>query len=151
MSFSPKFRGETATGAIDASRKTQTNFQNASGSTLVKSTPVAINTSSQLVFMDVSDEALVSAFVGLTSMDIPNSAIGSIIDNGRLENITTPYAVGDSLYVSKIGGLTNVKPDIGFDGFVAGDFVIFVGVVVKNEFNALLKDIKLFINIVGQL
>lgn len=148
VSFSPSFFNKQSQGSA---RQTITNFQNGSGSTLAKATPVSVNATSQLVAVNVSSVASVQALVGLTGISIPNSATGAVVDNGRLEDITTGFALGDSLYVSKAGGLTNAKPEIGVASFVEGDFVIFVGVVVKNEFNGSLKDLKLMISVVGQL
>jgi len=151
MSYSPYFLNRAATGSVKA---VGSNFQNASGSTLVKGIPAAINATSQLIAVDPSVEATVLGLVGLASVDIPNAASGGIQDSGRLEDVTTAvtgFAIGDPLWVSKTGGLTNLKPEIGVGGFTDGDFVIFVGVLVKNEFNVSLKDIKLMISIVGQL
>lgn len=151
MSYSPFFFNKEATGNVMGSRGTITNFQNASGSTLAKATLVSVNTNGQLVLVNVSNETTVQAIVGMTGMSIPNAAIGSVVDNGRLEDVTTSFAIGDPLYLGKTGLLINVKPEIGLAGFTDGDFVIFVGVVVKNEFNASLKDIKLMISVIGQL
>lgn len=148
MSYSPNFRGNQGKGS---SRQLSTNFQNASGGTLIQATPVSVNTSGQLIAMDVSSEAIVSAIVGVCGIDIPNSATGAVVDCGRLENVVLGFSVGDPIWVSKAGFLTNVKPNIGVGGFLAGDFVIFIGVIVKNEFNALQKDIQLMVSITGQL
>lgn len=148
MTYSPSFFNKESKGS---SRQTITNFQNGSGSGLAKGTPVAVNTSGQLVTVNVSSQTLVQAIVGLTAMNLPNSATGQVVDNGRLEDITTTFAIGDALYIGKNGLLTNVKPDYGVDGFAEGDFVIFVGVVVRNEFTPAFKDIKLMISVVGQL
>jgi hypothetical protein len=148
MGYSPLFRGSSAKAP---SRALQTNYPNASGSTLVKGTVVAVNSSSQIVSIDVSDEVVVQALVGVTAIDIPNSATGAIMSGGRLEEITQTFALGDAIYVGKNGVITNTKPSQGVGGFVAGDFVIFVGVVVKNEFDAAKKDIQLMFSLVGQL
>lgn len=148
MSFSPFFFNKNATGAV---RAITTNFQNASGSTLNKGTPVCVNTSGQIIGVNVASEASVLAIVGLTNVSIPNAAIGGVQDSGRLEDVSVAFTVGDPLWISKTGGLTNVKPENGIGGFTDGDFVIFVGVVVKNEFNPVLKDIKMMLSIVGQL
>lgn len=148
MSFSPFFFNKNATGAV---RAITTNFQNASGSTLTKGTPVCVNASSQLTNVNVSSEASVMALVGLTNVSIPNAATGGVQDSGRLEDVSVGFALGDPLWISKTGGLTNVKPEIGVGGFTDGDFVVFVGVVVRNEFNVSLKDIKMMLSIVGQL
>lgn len=149
MSFSPYWLNKNSTGA---SRATQGGFQNGSGSTLFMGVPVSVNTSSHILPLDVTSEASVQALVGLTGISIPNAATGSVVDNGRLENITTSFAVGDAVYAGKSIPLTNVKPDVGNgDGFAVGDFVVFIGVVVKNEFNPLLLDLKLMISVIGQL
>lgn len=151
MSYSPYFFNKNASGTVSGSRGTITNFQNGSGSTLAKATLVAVNASSQLVPVSVVSEATVLTIVGMTSMSIPNAAIGAVQDNGRLEDVASSFSIGDALYLGKDGLLTNLKPEIGVAGFVEGDFVIFVGVLVKNEFNVSLKDIKLMISVIGQL
>jgi len=152
MSYTPYFLNKDAAGNVQGSRTTSTNFQNGSGSTLAKATLVAVNTNSHLVPVSVTDESTVSSIVGMTSMSIPNGAIGSVVDNGRLENVSTLFSLGTALYLNKDGSLTDVKPDYGgISGWAAGDFIIFVGVVVQNEFNGSLKDIKLMISVIGQL
>lgn len=148
MTYSPSFFNKESKGSA---RQTITNFVNGSGSTLAKATPVSINASSQLVLVNVSSVASVQSLVGLTNVSIPNAANGSVVDNGRLEDITTSFVLGDSLYISKTGDLTSSKPEIGVASFVEGDFVIFVGVIVKNEFDALKQDLKLMLSVVGQL
>lgn len=148
MGYNPNFRGTQAKGS---SRQLSTNFQNASGSTLLKSAPVSVNASGQIIVPDVTSQTSIQALVGLAGMDIPNSANGAVVDNGRLEDITTSFAIGDAIYLSKAGGLTNLKPDYGVGGFGEGDFVVFIGVIVKNEFNGSLKDLKLMISVIGQL
>jgi hypothetical protein len=149
MSYSPYFLNAQSSGS---SKSTASNFINASGITLNKGTPVSVNTSGQITNINVSSESSVLAMVGLTNTDLPASANGGIQDNGRLENVTYPsFNIGDPLWVSKTGSLTNSKPEIGVDGFVDGDWVIFVGVFVKNEFMPTYRDIKLAIEIIGQL
>lgn len=149
MSYSPAFRGSNALGSA---RSAETGYQNGTGFTLTKSTPVSTNTSGQLVKVDVSSETLTQALVGLCSSDIPSAANGMVSNAGRLENISTSFSVGDPIWLGKTAGtLTNVKPDVGVGGFVTSDWVIFVGVITKNEFNGSLKDIQLMIQIVGQL
>jgi hypothetical protein len=134
-----------------SSRNLSTNYTNGSGSTILKGTPVATLSTGLVTTIDASDQASVDAFVGLYAQDTPNGASGLVIDSGRLENVTTSFNVGDPLYISKTGGLINVPPSIGVNGFVVGDEVVFVGVVVINEFNPSLKDIKVLIEKVGDL
>lgn len=148
MTYSPNFRGDAARGA---SRQLQTNYPSGSLTTINKGTPVSVNAFSQVVPTDVSDESSVGAIVGLAYANLPSAATGGIVNGGRLENLTTSFALGDPVYVAKGGGLTNNRPSVGVDSFVSGDFVIFLGVVVKNEFNPAQKDIQLMIEIVGQL
>lgn len=148
MAYSPVWFNKQSSGSA---RALDSNYQNASGSTLLKGTPVTINASGQLVLVDVSDEAAVKAMVGYAGLDLPNAASGSVIDAGRLENITTSFAVRDVVYIGKDGLLTNIEPDIGVNGFVAGDFVVLAGVIVKNEFNPAWKDLKIMTDTIGQL
>lgn len=148
MGYSPYWFSKNAAGA---SRGTASNFQNNTGVTINKATPVCINSSGNMVPLDISNESTVLAMVGLTNAAIPNAAMGGVQDGGRLEDVSVPFSVGDPLWVSKSGGLTNNKPSAGSNGYVSGDFVIFVGMVVKNEFTPSLKDIKLMISIIGQL
>lgn len=148
MTYSPNFRGNSARGS---SRQCQTNYQSGSGSTMSKGVPVSVNAFGQVTPTDVSDETSVEGIVGLLSADLPTAASGGVISDGRVEDVTTSFVYGDPVYVAKAGGLTNTRPSIGVGSFVTGDFVIFLGVVVQNEFNPAKKDIQLMISIVGQL
>lgn len=133
------------------SRVLSTGYQNGEIFTLLKSQPVCVNNTGHMVAIDPSIEALSLAIIGICSIDTPSAAYSQVMDIGRLEDITTSFSVGDPVFLGKDGFLTNIKPEIGVGSFVAGDFVIFIGVIVKNEFDVLKKDLKIFINIVGQL
>lgn len=148
MGYNPLLRGSAPK---ISSRQTTTGYTNASGGVIAQCTPVSINGSGQILPVDPSNEASVDAMVGLASVNIPNGANGPVTDCGRLENANISFPVGSPLYVSLSGFLQTDKPDIGVDGFASGNFVIFVGVVVKNEFNPANKDIKLMLTLVGQL
>lgn len=148
MGYSPFFLNQQSNGS---SKGTGSNFQSAHGSVMLKALPVSVNTNSQIVPVNVSNETSVQAIVGLTNANIPTGANGSVMDTGRLQNVTSSFAFGDALYIAKDGTLTNVKPEIGVGGFTDGDFVVFIGVLVRNEFNGSLKDIKLMISVIGQL
>lgn len=148
VTYSPNFRGSAARAA---SRQLQTNFQNGTVSTLAQNTVVSANASGQAIPLIPSDENLVKSLLGITGISIPSAASGAVINGGRLEEISGSFALNDPIYVALDGSLTNVKPDYGVGGFDVGDFVIFVGIVVKNEFNVSLKDIQLFLSVVGQL
>lgn len=148
MSYSPKFRGTLGQGS---SRQLATNYINGLGSILVKGTPVSTNTSGQMILVDVSDQVSVQRLVGVCAADTSSGASGQVVDGGRLEDVTTSYTVGTSLYIDKTGAISSVVPSVGVGSFTFGDFAIFVGVVVKNEFDPTKKDIKLMLSVIAQL
>lgn len=148
MTYSPNFRGNNSLGS---SRSTSTGYTNAGMIALNQASPLSIDTNGKVLLVDVSSDISVHRFVGLASKDIPGVATGEVVDSGRLENVVIGYAVGDALWVSKAGFLINQPPAAGVNGFVSGDHVIFVGVIVKNQFDISKKDIKLMIEKVGKL
>lgn len=148
IGYNPLVRG--AQSKI-SSRQITTGYTNASGGIIAQGTPVSVDSMGHIFPIDPSNETSVDALVGLTSVAVPNGANGPVTDCGRLENVTTGFSVGSPLYVSKSGTLQIIKPDYGVTGFTIGDFVIFVGVVVQNEFNPSNKDIKLMLTVIGQL
>lgn len=148
MSYSPSFRGSVARGSVKALQSTYTNN---TGSSIAKGNPVCSDASGELVLVNVSSDTSVSSIVGLTSELILNGGTGNVVDAGRLTDIVTSFSIGSALYISKTGTLTDSRPDIGIGGFLVGDYVVFVGVVVKNEDNPSLKDVKLLLSVVGQL
>ena len=138
--------------AAVASRKVARNYVNGSGSTLPMGAPISTLSSGLVTTVNVSSQASVDAFVGLYNQSTPSAASGLTIDAGLLENITGySFSVGDPIYVSKTGTLSNVIPSVGVGGFVSGDFVIFLGVIVQNEFNGLQQDLKILIVKPGSL
>lgn len=126
-------------------------IENNTGSTIIKGTPVRLNSFGDIATIDISAETEALAVVGITSEDIVDGASGTIITAGKVTDLTTTATFDDPMYVSKAGTLTNVKPDIGVSGFVAGDFVISMGVISKNETNPANKDLIVNIQVVGQL
>lgn len=147
MGYNPNFRGNQA----KAARQVQSNYTNATGAFLPMGSVVSTNASGMIETIVITDDASVSRFLGVTSVAMPAAATGGVVTQGRIEDLTTSFAVGDALYVNTDGTLTNVKPDYGIGAFVAGCYVIFIGVVVKNEFNSSLKDIQINPTVVGQL
>lgn len=125
--------------------------QNVSGTQMAKGTPVRMTLAGDMDYIDVSNEAHAFAVSGVTNTVVPNLSTGPVLTSGRLVNLTTSFAFGDPVYVSKTGGLTNVKPSLGVDGFVAGDFIIAIGVIGKNADNPANKDLILNIGLVGQI
>lgn len=150
MTYSPLFFKPNQPGS--SVRALQTGYQNGTLSTITKSSPVSVNSSGQIILADVSSEANIKALVGLAALDLPSAASGSVIDQGRLEDITTSFNIGDPIYLGHTPGtLINTKPDIGSASFVAGDWIVFLGVIVQNEFDNAKKDLKLFIQVIGRL
>jgi hypothetical protein len=124
---------------------------NDTGSALLKFTPVRVDTLGDLGAVDVSVESSALSVIGLVAVDIPDGDVGDAITLGCIQDITTSAAYGDVLYISKTGDLTNVKPSIGVDGFLAGDFVIKIGIVSKNQDNPTDKDVVVAPQVIGQL
>ena len=125
--------------------------QNVSGASMPKATPVKVNAAGDIDFVDVSVEADAFAVNAITAEVIPNLSIGKVLTNGRLTNVTITGNFGDPVFVSKTGGLTTTKPDVGVDGFVTGDYAIMIGSIAKNQDNPSLKDIVLNIGVTGQM
>lgn len=143
MTYRP-YSALTATGISDTR-------PNNSGITISKGIPVRINSSGELDFINVSVESQALSVAGVASENIPNTQSGTFLTTGKVSDITTTASFGDLLYIDKTGSLTNIKPSIGVNSFVSGDFVVSVGVVAKNSSNPLLKDLVIMIDIIGQL
>ena len=149
MSFSPFYFNQQSTGSA---RQILTDYTNASAITAIpQAQACSVNGSGLLVPLDVSSQASWQAFVGYANVRIPTSALGSIISNGRLENITTSFTAGMPLFIGKDSNPTNIVPSVGVNGFVSGDAVIFMGVLVPNEDNPSELDIALFTQVIGTL
>ena len=150
MSYSPNFRGSNSTVPAAA---TSTGYQNAVGGSVSVGTAVSTNGSNQFVLTDVTSESSAEAWIGLASEAMPNAATGQVMSDGRLINIPAlGFSNGDPVWVgASPGTLTNVKPDTSNPGWSAGMWVLFVGVVVQNEFNPSQQDIQLCRQIIGQL
>lgn len=134
-----------------SAESTASPYPNNSGSTILKARPVYVNSSGDINLIDVSVEAQVLSIQGITNQDIPTATSGNVITSGIVKDISVPASVGDGVYISKAGTLTATKPSIGVASFVEGDFVVYVGSIKENENNPSLKDLKLDIQIIGQL
>jgi hypothetical protein len=126
-------------------------MKNQSGSTIAALMPVSVDNNGYIVPIDVSDEDTIFSVVGVTQASIANNALGSVLLAGRIENISISFAHGDNVYVSKTGDLTNQTPQIGINGFVAGDAIIRVGVIARNTNTPSNKDLLVKIQLVGKL
>lgn len=144
MSYDP------TSGTPVMARSTAKTSSNNTGSTIAKFMPVKI-TASGMDLIDISDEADVDAFGGVTAASVGDGQSGEIVTSGLVTDTGLSYNAGERLFVSKSGGVTNLKPSVGVGGFVEGDWVIALGVVSLNEGNPTLKDVIVFIEIKGQL
>lgn len=134
-----------------STQSTNTTMINGSGSTLAALTPVRVDANGRMQLIDVSLDSSALCIVGITGQSISNNASGLLVTQGRQLDITTSFAAGDYVYVSKTGTLTNVLPEAGSNGFVTGDYIIRVGVIARNETDSNKKDIFVGVSIVGQL
>jgi hypothetical protein len=101
--------------------------------------------------IDISNEIEANSIAGITRTIINGYGQGEIVTAGLLEDIGAIGTVGDVFYVDKLGGLTNIKPSIGINSFIANDWVIRVGVLASNNSNPVLFDLLVNISIVGAL
>lgn len=151
MTYSPTYFSPQSTGS---SESLITNYTNASGTTAIpQAMCCSVNSSGTIVPLDVTSQSSVNGLVGYANARIPASATAGVVSNGRLKLYTNSpaYALGTALYVGTDGNPTNVVPVIGSNGFVSGDYVIFMGVVVANEVNPSEFDIALFTQVIGTL
>ena len=110
-----------------------------------------MNAFGKLVPLDVTSQSSWQAFVGYANVRIPAGDTGPVISTGRLLNVTTSYTAGTALYIGTDGNPTSIVPSVGVNGFVEGDMVIFLGVIVVNESNPSELDIALFTQFVDVL
>lgn len=140
------FRGKVSKAP---SRSVTAGFQNGTMTGMLKGLLVSVDVLGNIAPTDVSDELSISRIAGITHEIIASFTTGQVTNAGRAEDITG-FSIGDAIYAGKTG-LINVKPDIGVSGFVSEDWVVFIGVITKNEFAAGKTDIQLFIQVIGQL
>lgn len=148
MSYSPNYKGRE-TDAL--AQNVGENIGNTSGFTISRAVPVRIDGNGNLDLIDVSDEDQALAVAGVTLESIASGTKGPLASSGRVLNITTTANNGNVLYVSKTGGLTNIKPEAGVGGFLEGDFVVRIGVLFKNQDFPTQQDLLLNIEVIGQL
>lgn len=147
MSYNPNFTGNAASASVAV----MDNILNMTGSTITAGTPVKLDSSGELALIDPSLEADVLSIAGVVVSNIPSGSSGDVVGSGRLLNLSTSAVLGAPVFLSKTGGITDVKPDIGVGGFVSGDFVVGLGIIAKNKINPVNKDLILNIRIIGQL
>lgn len=131
------------------SKQSVASVKNSSGGAIPTLTPVVISAAGGFTTIDVS--SFDPRTLAVTSSAIADGSFSSIVLQGVIEDVTTPLAIGDSVYVSKTGGLTSTLPSVGVDGFVAGDALIIVGDIIENSANAADKDLVVDIRFVVEL
>lgn len=124
---------------------------NGSGAPIDVLTPVALNASGEFKLINVAVELDALRAIGITSESVLNATEGLVVGFGRITDVTTSFVFGDVLYVSKTGTLTTTLPSIGVGGFIAGDFVIKIGKISKNQTNPVNKDLIVQVELIGQL
>lgn len=129
----------------------ETQILNSSGGTLSALQPVGISNAGSLIPIDVSVETSSTTASGIVKASAINNALATVVLNGKIENVSLSANFGDVVYVSKSGALTSTAPDIGVNGFAAGDFVIKVGQITKNATNPSNKDLLVAWQLMGQL
>jgi hypothetical protein len=136
MTYSRKTSGTSVTLPVGESPSNWT------GLNLPKLTPVCIDPSTGYVSkVDVSDEEKSRTVYGILAQTSFSGNTADVVTTGRIIDVAVTGNFGDSIYVSKIGGLTNVPPVVGSNGFLSGDFSIEVGFLAKNLANPLQKDL----------
>jgi hypothetical protein len=146
MSYSRKSSGPVNT------KPNGNDALNSTGSTINKGTPVSVDAiTGNIDLVDISDEISARSVFGICFADTLNGNQGFFIDSGRIENISVAGDFGDTVYISKTGGLTVSAPTPGINGVIEGDFCISLGVICKNRTNPLLKDLLVDIEILVQL
>lgn len=146
MTYSPNNFSQSA----PAAQRTSNLVANNTGSTINQASAV-YSDSTGIHLIDPSVEAQAQGIVGVTSTNISTGTNGQIVSNGTILNISTSASIQDVMYVQKNGSLGNTKPSIGVGGFLAGDWIIKVGVITMNTSNALLKDLTVTIQVIAQL
>ena len=153
---------DTAVGSINYQSPAGSNLaldkgsfllaHNASPVTIIKGAPVSVNPSGDIIPVDVSDEDSAFSVVGIAAADINSGETGNVITAGTLPTISGPFTLGRVLYASKSGNsLTDQKPSIGVAGFAANDFVIKIGVLVKDTDVPTNHNLVVNIQVIGTL
>ena len=146
MTYRPYFQ---IIAAVDPATVKST-LQNNSGLTILSHMPVKVNSNGELSLIDVAVDGDILNLIGISNQMILTGTSGEVVTQGKVKNITS-FNFGDSIYVSKTGGLTNILPSEGVGGFTSGDWVVKVGTIGKDLNNPLIKDLFINIQIIGQL
>lgn len=153
MGFNPLYVGSQSQGS---SRQLLTNYLNSTGIAIPQGSPCSTLSDGSIALTDVTSQTSVQSFVGYAWARIPDATMGPVVSGGRLENLTGySFSIGDAIYVSVGGSLQNTKP-VDNSGnpvapFTSGDFMVFCGVIVKNEDNPSNQDLQVLTQNLGEL
>jgi len=148
MSYSPNFTGRSTDAlAIRAGYSALNN----SGLVINKASAVRLDVNGEYGEIDVAVETEALSAIGVTVDDIPVGETGESLMSGTIPDVNITANVGDIIYIAKTGELSNIRPQLGVNGFVAGDFAIKIGILFQNDVAPLQKDLFLSIAIIGQL
>lgn len=140
-----------AQAASAGSSNVEYQLENTEGSPISDLTPVCTSATGGFKLVDVSSETDALNIVGITKEPILNATVGAVVGFGRMLDVSLPFPLNSSLWVAKDGTITDLVPNTDENGFVAGDFVIRVGKIVKNQTDPLKKDIIINMQLIGQL
>jgi len=143
---------QVVSGGASLSPLTQIQLINGSGGTLNAYVPVSINSSGQLSAVNPSVESSSFSAIGITTQSIAATAVGNVATCGKVQAVSiSGVNLGDTLFVNTNGGLTNIKPSTGVNGFTTGDFIIKIGIIVENTSSPTTMDLVVMPQVVGQL
>lgn len=126
-------------------------FLNQSGSLIPAFCPVSIDALGGIKQTNPSIQNDAEKVIGVTMSAISNNSSGYIALAGRLIDVLGIISLGDKVWVAKDGTLTNITPEIGINGFIAGDYVVKIGAVASNNETPTDKDLVLTVQLIGQL
>ena len=152
MAYSRKLLRQIQSGMLGGS------YTNDSGSTINRLIPVTIDINDKKIGpVDINNEAHVKGIFGVTIEDIASAKEGDVILAGKVEGMEQVAGisisdVGKTVYIAASGGITLDTPQIGVNSFVAGHFVVSIGILIKSVNNPSAGvDMILNIDILGQL
>ena len=137
---------------------TKMSMRNATGLTLLRGAAIGVDSSGgNMAAVNVRVEASALSVLGILNVNTDDLHNGPVIISGIMRDTGNlgigTLAFGDTLYVAPPGEattLTNIRPNAGIGGFLAGDFVVKVGTIVKDPDSASFT-LAIGIQIVGQL
>ena len=141
--------GSTTSTPAESTTQVVSTLKNNNGGSIAGVTPVVVDNLGGIDIIDVASFS--NKTLGVTTATVGSGSNGEIILSGIIENVSIGFNKGEQLFVSKSGGLTNVEPSVGVNGFVAGDALIIVGEVTENSTTPANKDLLVNIRFIAEL